>query len=196
MVRRTSGSAGRHHRGSGIGSLKKSGRAERDPPTREVDQGEVVGRLLLPSNEEPTESVHPRVSALDDPSTGSSAEKLSLLLRPLSAPTDVALEPVGVTDLLHFQEIVPLVEADPLASPSRRCEGARIECTLDQLAIVAIRRGNEHAQRNPPPVNRLRLTPDFPRSVGLGPVRSPPSGAFVIVPSIHCQPHRTPVFLS
>src|SRR2546423_14784431 len=40
-----------------------------------------------------------------------------------------------------------------------------------------------------PSVSTLRLTPLLPRSVGLGPVFSPPKGALVIAPSIesHCQ---------
>ena len=43
-----------------------------------------------------------------------------------------------------------------------------------------------------PSESRLRLTPDLPRSVGWGPVFSPPSGAFVIAPSLARGSHSLP----
>src|SRR5208337_4561553 len=45
-----------------------------------------------------------------------------------------------------------------------------------------------------PSVSRLRLTPDFALSVGFLPVFSPPNGAFVIAPSIHCHAQSSPFF--
>src|SRR3990172_1945622 len=38
-----------------------------------------------------------------------------------------------------------------------------------------------------PSVKTLRFTPDFALSVGFLPVFSPPRGAFVIAPSMHCH---------
>src|SRR5208283_3524548 len=47
-----------------------------------------------------------------------------------------------------------------------------------------------------PSVSRLRLTPDFARSVGFLPVFSPPNGALVIAPSIHCHVQSSSFFSS
>ena len=41
-------------------------------------------------------------------------------------------------------------------------------------------------------VSRLRFVPSLPRSVGFLPVRSPPSGALVIAPSIASQDQSSP----
>src|SRR4051812_8372560 len=41
-------------------------------------------------------------------------------------------------------------------------------------------------------VSRLRFVPSLPRSVGFRPVRSPPSGALVIAPSIASQDQSSP----
>jgi hypothetical protein len=43
-----------------------------------------------------------------------------------------------------------------------------------------------------PSVSKLRLTPCLARSVGFGPVSSPPKGALVIAPSSACQVHSMP----
>jgi len=44
-----------------------------------------------------------------------------------------------------------------------------------------------------PSVIKLRLTPPLPRSVGLGPVFSPPKGALVIAPSTDSQLQSMPL---
>jgi hypothetical protein len=53
-----------------VGSLSKySGRAERDQPTREMQEAEVVVRFLVPADEQTTEAIHPRMRSLNNPAT-------------------------------------------------------------------------------------------------------------------------------
>jgi hypothetical protein len=82
------------------------------------------------------------VGALHHPSTSSGPEELTVPLRRFSAPSDVALERVGITELLDLREVVPLVEAHSLADPSGRAEGPGVEGPLDQLAVVPIGRSD------------------------------------------------------
>jgi hypothetical protein len=117
-----------------------------------VDQREVVGDLLLPSNEEPTESVHPRVGSLDDPPTSASSEELAPTFGRLSSPAYVALEPVSLYDFLPLREVVPLVQTDSLASPAWRSHGSRLQGPFDQLAVVPIGGSHPHPEWNTPTI--------------------------------------------
>src|SRR3954467_14308357 len=96
--------------------------------------------------------------------------------------------------------VVSLVQAHPLRLLRRRFGAFHrdaLQRRLDQLLIVAV--GPSTAKPTGTPaasVSRLRLVPCLPRSVGLRPVRSPPSGALVIAPSIASHSPSSPLISS
>lgn len=68
------------------------------------------------------------------------------------------------------------------------------KCLLHKLAVMPISSCNCDADRYAICVRqKASLRPFFARSVGLAPVASPPSGDFVIAPSIDCHFHLTPL---
>ena len=67
------------------------------------------------------------------------------------------------------------------------------KCLLHKFAIVSISSSNGDTERYAICVcQETSLRPFFALSVGLAPVSSPPSGDFVIAPSIDCHFHLMP----
>jgi hypothetical protein len=105
-------------------------------------------------------------------------------------------EAVGLNRCPHTVEVVPPVHAEVLGDRHRQ-HPAHLQGGLYELAVVPIRRGHHDREGTPAPsVRRLRLVPLFARSVGLGPVASPPGRALVMAPFIDGRVHWIPTVSS
>ena len=140
------------------------------------------------------------MARLDDPAACFPLGVLRLLLDLLTACADVRRQLVIADQLADFLIVVSLVETDAL----RLLRGwfgtldrDRVECSLQQLVIVAVRAVVIEPDRDPCTLREDRtLRPPLARSVGLGPVFGPPSGALVIAPSAANQDQSIPTCLS
>src|SRR5437762_2253910 len=99
----------------------------------EVEHAEVVLRLLLPSDEDAAEAVHPTVRALDDPAPGLEARAAAQRLGLLAACADVRGVAELVEQLVDLGVVVALVETHPLALARPRL-GPLHRDALDRLA--------------------------------------------------------------
>jgi hypothetical protein len=113
-----------------------------------VDQRQIVHDFLLPPDEEPTEAVHPGVSALDHPASSPRSKELSAVAPFLPSSADVMLEPIRLNDILHLGKVVPLIQADPLTDVPRGTEGSGVQRTLDELAVIPIGGSHHHTEGN------------------------------------------------
>lgn len=103
------------------------------------------------------------MGALHYPSTGPRSKKFPASLRSLSSPPEVALEPVRVEHHFDLRIVVPLIETDPLASPPRWTERSGFQCSLDQLAVISVRRSDENPERHSSTVGQqAALDPRLP----------------------------------
>src|SRR6266498_3011057 len=106
-----------------------------------MQKGDVVLRLLVPTDQQPSKTVQPRVGAFHNPSARPLARLLSQLLRFFSSRLDVGGEAKFHQRLPHFVEVVALVQAHPLRLFFRR-GGTLYHYALDglshQLHVVAV----------------------------------------------------------
>ena len=170
--------------------------AEHDGRAGELDEGQVVGDLPLPANQPSTELVRPGVGTLDDPMVGPPLAVPFHLELLVPSGTDGMGEAAGFDHRPHAVEVVPLVHAQVLGD-RRRKNAPRLEGGSTSLQSFLFAGATTTARGIPAPsVRRLRLVPLLARSVGLGPVASPPRGALAMAPSIDCQVHWIPTFSS
>ncbi len=129
----------------------------------------------LVADGEAAEAAHPSQRALDDPPMPA---QLSAVLDPAAgearpdpaAPASIAAAPMVVG-------LVPVQLVRPATRPARPARHGRdgVEQVLEGHAVVDVGPGQQEASGTPPrPVTRWRLVPGLPRSVGFGPVSSPP----------------------
>src|SRR5206468_1956871 len=111
----------------------------------------------------------------------------------------VRRDPAGADGGLGVRVIVSFVETEVLgtARATRRAEDHGVEHLADEPLVVDVRASDFCGHRNAlPSVGMWRLTPLFARSVGLGPVRSPPLGAFTMALSSDDHFHWMPLLRS
>ena len=161
-----------------------------------MEHGEVGVGTFLPAGEDAAEAVEPGVGAFDDPAAGSVAGLAFERLRFLASADDVGGEAELGGELAHLVVVVAAVEAEPLrplAGRLRPLDRDRLDRRTRQLEVVAVR-----TRRADPDRDALALGEEAPfrpflaLSVGLGPVSSPPSGAFPSAPSIASHSHSIP----
>ncbi len=153
--------------------------------------------LLRPADQERPEAVEPGVGALDDPAAGAEAGLLFELLRFFAAAADVGGEAELGEQFAYLGVVVGFVEADALrlfGRGLRPLDRDRLERDAGELVVVQVRAGVLDPDRDPLALGEeASFRPLFARSVGFGPVCAPPSGAFVIAPSIASHSHSIPV---
>ncbi len=135
-----------------------------------------VGASLV-ADGEASEPVDPGEAALDDPAMVPellAALHTSPCNSVLDAPTTARLAaPASIVDLVRVQPVGSAPWSTLLASDG----GHGVDQLLEGHAVVDCwrRSGGRRAGRHERSVIRWRLVPGLPRSVGLGPVASPPS---------------------
>lgn len=161
-----------------------------------MEHGEVGVGAFLPAREDAAEAVEPGVGALDDPAAGAVAGLAFEGFGFFAAANDVCGEAELAGEFAHLVVVVAAVEAEPLRLLGRRLgplDRDRLDRRTRQLEVVAVR-----ARRPDPDRDALALGEEAPfrpflaRSVGFGPVRSPPSGALPSAPSIASHSHSIP----
>ena len=155
---------------------------------------------FLPAGEDAAEAVEPGVGAFDDPAACAEAGLALDRLCFLAAAADVAGERELGGELADLLVVVGGVEAEPLRLLRRRL-GPRdrdaLERVAGELVVVQVR-----ARWRDPERDALTLREEAPfrpflaLSVGFGPVRSPPKGAFPSAPSIASHSHSIPCLSS
>ena len=161
-----------------------------------MKKGDVVAWRLVPADQNASKAVHPAVSAFHHPAPGFETGFIFDGLSLFAPAANVGREAKLVQSLTHLVEVVALIQAQ---SPWGRSGVGAGRCT-GRLSSVA--RANFMSWRlapstaSPtgiprPSVNRLRLTPVLPRSVGLGPVFPPAQGGLGYG-SIHAQESSSP----
>ena len=141
-----------------------------------MNEGQVVARLPLVADEQAAVAIVPAVGALDDPSSWFAASAAHQGL--FTTPTDVRRH-VAIPDLLlGVGVVVPLVQAEVVRTT--RASGAPMNDSVERGTghplVVNVGAGQLDADRHAPrsSVRTWRFVPSFARSVGLGPVWSPP----------------------
>src|SRR3990172_8377102 len=112
-----------------------------NPGASEMEHSDIVFNFLLPTDEQPTEAIHPRVSPLDNPSSRSIAWDV-LFGRLLFAPTaNVRRIAVAVHQLAHRRVVVPLIQTHVLRlfrRWRRTLHRYRLDSGLGHLHIVTV----------------------------------------------------------
>ena len=118
----------------------------------------------------------------------------------LATSADVRCELAAFEQFADDGEVVCLIQAEPLGIGLGwlwTLDRDRVERPLQQLVVVAVRAVVSEPDRDAARLDEERaLRPPLARSVGLGPVFAPPSGALVIAPSAASQGHSIPTCLS
>ena len=161
------------------------GGAESDKGAGEFEHGQVVSDFLFPADQQPTKAIHPRMCAFHDPAPSPIAGDMLFGLRFFAPRTNVRYVTELGQDLAYLIKIVAFVQAQILRGLLR---GLRARALIRVSNVVrTIFMSLRSCLPQPRPgvrrarsVSRLRFVPDFPRSVGLGPVPAPPRGALVI----------------
>lgn len=155
----------------------------------------VVG-FLRPADQQPAETIEPGVGSFDYPAARAEASGGFELFLFLAAGADVRGEPVLAGQREDLGVVVALVEADPLWLPRRGVwplDQDAFERRAEELEVVDVRSRDLEPDRDATAVADDRaLRPFFARSVGFGPVFSPPSGALPLAPSQESQAHSIP----
>ncbi len=149
--------------------------------------------FLRPADQDRPVAIEPGVRALDDPAAGAGAGFASECLLLLAAGADVRGEAELAGERVDLAVLVGAVEAEPLrTSPGRlgTLDRDRLDRRPGKQVIVTVRAVVGYPDRDAATLGeKAPFRPLLALSVGFGPVRSPPSGAFVIAPSIasHAQ---------
>jgi hypothetical protein len=165
-----------------------------------VQHREVGVGAFLPAGEDAAEAIEPGVGSLDDPAAGAEAGLPLDRLCFLPAAADVGGERELLGQLADLLVVVGGVEAEPLRKLRRRVgplDRDALERVAGQLVVVQVRARWRDPDRDALTLGEERsLRPFLALSVGLGPVSSPPSGAFPSAPSIASHSHSIPCLSS
>jgi len=110
----------------------------------EVDEGEVVLRLLLPPDEQLPAAVEPGGGSFDDPASRS--RPTSTLPAFLAASADVGHVAAPSDRVFGIGVVVALIEAEMLLGVGRRAHDARIKQFADRLLVRPVRRSEGNGQ--------------------------------------------------
>lgn len=140
------------------------------------------------------------VAGFNDPAPGAPAGHAELERDLLAAAADVRRQPPGDEKLARLPVVVGGIEAEALWRPHGRLgprDGERLESGFQELVVVAVGTVTCQPERHPPCLAEKRtFRPFLARSVGLGPVSGPPSGALVIAPSAASRAQSMPTAAS
>lgn len=165
-----------------------------------MEHGEIGVRAFLPAGEDAAEAVEPRVGALDDPVAGAEAGLTFERLRFFAPAPDLGGEAELLCEIAHLAVIVALAEAQLLRLLERglgSLDGDRLDRVAAELEVVQVRARWPDPERDALALAKeAPFCPFFALSVGLGPVRSPPSGALPMAPSIASHSHSIPTWSS
>ncbi len=162
-----------------------------------MEHGEVGVGPFLPADEDAAEAVEPGLGSLDDPAAGAEAGLALERLRLLAAGADVGGEAELDGELVHLGVVVALVQAEPLRVLGRGLgplDRDRLDRGPAKLEVVQVRAGRFDTKRDALTLaEEAPFRPFLALSVGLGPVSSPPRGAFPSAPSSASHSHSIPV---
>ena len=162
---------------------------EADQGASELDEGQVVVGLPLPTDEQAAETVVPSVGPLDDPSPGRAANATEQ--RRLSSPASVGDDPPAPQANVNDLVVVALVQAAMDRPPPmwRAASGVvyRVQC---HPHVGHIGPAEHDAERDP-----FRVREEMAFRATLGPIGGvsarviPPLGALTMTPSsaVHIQ---------
>lgn len=159
-----------------------------------MEHCEVGVAAFFPAGEDAAEAVQPGVGALDDPAAGADACFARALF--VAARADVRGEAEFLGELARLVVVVAAVETEMLRLVRRRrgpADRDRLQRAAQQLVVVYVRARRGDPERDARAIGEQRsFRPFFARSVGFGPVCSPPSGALPIAPSAANHSHSIP----
>lgn len=165
-----------------------------------MEHGEVGVGAFLPADEDAAEAVEPGVGAFDDPAAGAEAGLALERVRFFAAATDVGGEAKLLRELAHLVVVVAAVETETLRRLGCRLgslDRDRLERGAGELEVVQVRARRRDRERDALALGEERsFRPFLALSVGLGPVSSPPSGAFPSAPSSASHSHSIPCLAS
>ncbi len=129
-----------------------------DGGEREVEQGEVVGGLLVPADQDASEAVEPRVRAFHHPAPRPGP---GAALGPglLAARAQVQGEAELLGEGARLVVVEALVEAEMLRAAARRlgpCDRHRLDGMAHQLVVIAVRPVDHRPERDAAPVGEQR----------------------------------------
>lgn len=156
-----------------------------------MEHTEIVRDCLLPTDEQASKTIEPRVRPLHDPTscleTGIPLFRLNLF----SASSNVCGVAVLADEVFHFGIVVAFVQAEVLfvaACWLRRFDHALVERWLDEFHVVPVRSGNDDGDGNAFGLGQeTAFGAAFPAIRGVWSRFSPPNGAFVMAPSMDCH---------
>src|SRR5919112_3377514 len=157
-----------------------------DDGESEVEQGEIVGRLLGPSDQDRAEAVEPRVGALHDPAPRLAA---GVTLGPgfLASAAQVKREAEFRGQDARLLVVEALIETEVLRLPAGRLwapDRDGFERLAHELVVVAVGPVDHHCEGDAASVGQHRALDPALAAVGrIGPGFPPPSGALPIAPS-------------
>ena len=168
----------------------KPGLLPGDETAGQMHEGEMIGGLPFPTNEEPSEAIMPAVRTLDHPASGLALDSANE--RRLAATTDVgddtplAYRPVDVSIVITFVQ----AEMARATGAARPLEHDRIEHRRGQPLVMPIGRCDQGRERDPAPVREEMALRAPLASVGrIRPRVSPPLGALTVTLSSAAQRH-------
>ncbi len=133
---------------------------------------------------------------LDDPAAGAEAGLLLECPLLLAARADVGAEAELGGQFVHLAVVVALVQAETLGLGLGRVQSFDqdlFERRAEELEVVDVSARELEPERDAAAFAEERaLRPLLARSVGLGPVWAPPSGAFPSAPSQESHSHSIP----
>lgn len=155
---------------------------------------------FLPAGEDAAEAVKPGVRSFDNPAAGAEASLVFDRLRLFAAAADVGGERELLRELADLPVVVGGVEAEPVWRLGCRRgprDRDRLERVAGELVVVQVGACWRDRERDALALGEQRsFRPFLARSVGFGPVCSPPSGALPSAPSIASHSHSIPCLSS
>ena len=156
--------------------------------------------LLRPADQERPEAVEPGVGGFEDPVAGAPTPDVQLELDLLCSGSHVRGVAALAGESAGAVGVVAAVERQPLRLLQGRggsLDRDRVERRFEQLQVVAVGAVVRQPDRDPCRLAEKRtFRPFLARSVGFGPVASPPKGAFPVAPSQDSQSQSIPTVLS
>src|SRR5262245_59589812 len=138
--------------------------APHDDGRGEVNEGEVVLRLLLPPDEQLATAVEPRGRPFDHPATRSGpVPARAALLAATANMWDVAATPDSA---LGVRIVIPLVETEMLLDPRGCAYDASIEQRADGLLVRPVRRSEGNGDGHPGTVGEMMALDAGLRAIG------------------------------
>ena len=118
----------------------------------EVKHRFIVDGFLLPSDENPSETVQPRMTSLYDPATGTEARIRSKLLCLITTRLDVQRVAPPPDQISRVGVVVALVSAEVLSSTTglrtRTSNRKALQSGFDQSHVMRVGARHRHGQRN------------------------------------------------